>query len=136
MSNITVTVTFDSFDQASEFLIRYASETPPDHRRVITPPPEPEPEPEGKPKRTRAPKQEPEAPAKTERTVTKKAEPKAAKMEYSELQNEVFALARLDRDRAVEIVNGLGVGSYKELPEEKWPEALEQVKAAIAELSV
>lgn len=72
---------------------------------------------------------EPSAPAAT-------AAPAASSIDYATLQKAVFKLAGLSREETMALAKSFGVGTFKELPETKWPEALIAVNAKIAELEV
>lgn len=70
---------------------------------------------------------------------TVKAEPAAAPaekpaVEYKDLQAAVFKLAGKDRAAASKVVASFGVATFKELPADKWADALTAVNAALAEL--
>lgn len=69
-----------------------------------------------------------DAPASTAATVEK--------IEYPVLQKAVFALAGKSRDAAVAVSASFGVKTFKDLPEEKWADALAAVNAKLAELEV
>lgn len=60
----------------------------------------------------------------------------APAIKYDDLKNAVFKLAGKSRDAAVEVNKQLGVSTMKELPAERWPEALAAVQAKLAELEV
>lgn len=66
----------------------------------------------------------PEAPA---------AQP-ASSIDYATLQKAVFSLAGKSRDAAASVAADFGVKTFKELDASKWAEALEAVKAKLAEL--
>ncbi len=55
-------------------------------------------------------------------------------VDYPTLQKAVFALAGKSREAAGAVAASLGVKTFKELPEAKWTEALDVVKAKLAEL--
>jgi hypothetical protein len=63
------------------------------------------------------------------------AKPKADSVDYPTLQKAVFKLAGISRDEAGAAAKAFGVNTFKELPSEKWGEALKSVEAKIAELS-
>lgn len=54
-------------------------------------------------------------------------------IEYPVLQKAVFELAGKDKTKAMAVAAGLGVKTFKELPPERYAEALDAVKAALAE---
>jgi len=56
-----------------------------------------------------------------------------AAIEYPVLQKAVFALAAKSREAATALVATFGVKTFKELPAEKWAEALAAVNAKLAE---
>lgn len=53
---------------------------------------------------------------------------------YPDLQKAVLALHKLDPSAAIPIAKSLGADTFKVLPEAKWAEALDLVKAKTAEL--
>jgi hypothetical protein len=93
------------------------------------------------------PAPKPEKPAKVEKaaaapevapapvTVTPTEVPApAAAVEYPVLQKAVFTLAGKSRDAAAAVAASMGVKTFKELPADKWADALAAVNAKIAEL--
>ena len=58
-----------------------------------------------------------------------KGDAPAAKVEYSELQAAVLALHKLDATAAKPIAEGMGFPNFKAMPDDKWAEALQKVKA-------
>lgn len=54
-------------------------------------------------------------------------------IEYPVLQKAVFELASKDKTKAMAVAAELGVKTFKELPPERYAEALDAVKAALAE---
>ena len=54
--------------------------------------------------------------------------------DYPTLQKAVFTLAGKDREAAMAIARSFGVRTFKELPADKWAEALAAVNAKLAEL--
>lgn len=62
------------------------------------------------------------------------ATPSGAAVEYADLQKAVFALARNSTTSAAAVATSLGVKTFKELPQERWAEALAAVNAKLAEL--
>ena len=70
-------------------------------------------------------------PAKT--AAPAQAEAPAA-IDYPTLQKAVFALAGKSRDAASAVAASFGVKTFKELPADKWADALAAVNAKIAEL--
>lgn len=57
-----------------------------------------------------------------------------ASIEYPVLQKAVFALAAKSREAATALVAEFGVKTFKELPAEKWADALAAVNAKLAEV--
>ena len=55
-------------------------------------------------------------------------------VEYPVLQKAVFALAGKSREAAAAVAASMGVKTFKELPQDKWAEALTAVTAKLAEL--
>ncbi len=55
-------------------------------------------------------------------------------VDYATLQKAVFALAGKSREAAAGVAASLGVKTFKELPEDKWAEALGAVQEKLAEL--
>ncbi len=55
-------------------------------------------------------------------------------VEYPVLQKAVFALAGKSREAAAAVAQSFGVKTFKELPADKWADALAAVNAKIAEL--
>lgn len=53
---------------------------------------------------------------------------------YPELQKAVFALAQKSRDAAAEVAASFKVKTFKDLPADRWADALAAVKAKAAEL--
>lgn len=58
----------------------------------------------------------------------------APAVDYPTLQKAVFALAGKSRDKAASVAAGLGVKTFKDLPDTRWAEALAAVNAALAEV--
>jgi hypothetical protein len=58
----------------------------------------------------------------------------SAPVEYPLLQKAVFALAGKSREAAAAVAAGFGVKTFKELPADKWGEALGAVQEKLAEL--
>jgi outer membrane biosynthesis protein TonB len=57
-----------------------------------------------------------------------------AAVDYSVLQKAVFTLAGKSREAAAGVAQSFGVKTFKELPADKWADALAAVNAKIAEL--
>lgn len=57
-----------------------------------------------------------------------------APVEYPVLQKAVFALATKSRDAAAGVAASFGVKTFKDLPQDKWGDALAAVNAKIVEL--
>lgn len=55
-------------------------------------------------------------------------------VEYPVLQKAVFALAGKSREAAAAVAASMGVKTFKELPQDKWADALTAVTAKLAEL--
>ncbi len=55
-------------------------------------------------------------------------------VEYPVLQKAVFALAGKSREAAAGVAGSFGVKTFKELPQDKWADALAAVNAKLAEL--
>lgn len=58
----------------------------------------------------------------------------APAVEYAVLQKAVFALAGKSREAAAAVAAGFGVKTFKDLPADKWADALAAVNAKLAEL--
>ena len=82
--------------------------------------PKPDPKPAAEPST-------PEAPAAS---TASSSEP----VEYPVLQKAVFALAGKSREAAAAVAASMGVKTFKELPQDKWADALVAVNAKLAEL--
>lgn len=105
--------------ESGEFIPAAELTKQPKAEKVATPKPDPKPEPAAAP--TPAP-----APAASTST--------ASSVEYPVLQKAVFTLAGKSRKAAAEVAASMGVETFKELPAEKWGDALAAVNAKIAEL--
>jgi hypothetical protein len=55
-------------------------------------------------------------------------------VDYATLQKAVFALAGKDKPAAMALATSLGVKTFKDLPADRWGEALAAVNAKLAEL--
>ena len=90
-----------------------------------------------KPAKTEAPAQavgtQPTATGEAVAAPESQAEAPAA-IDYPTLQKAVFALAGKSRDAASAVAASFGVKTFKELPADKWADALAAVNAKIAEL--
>lgn len=62
------------------------------------------------------------------------AEPPAPAVDYPTLQKAVFALAGKSREAAAAVAASFGVKTFKDLPADKWADALAAVNAKLAEL--
>lgn len=60
----------------------------------------------------------------------------APAVQYGELQKAVLLLAGKNRDAALSLASSMGVKTFKELSQERWPEALAAVNNKIVELGV
>lgn len=58
----------------------------------------------------------------------------AASVDYPTLQKAVFALAAKSREAAAAIAQSFGVRTFRELPADKWADALTAVNAKLAEI--
>lgn len=58
----------------------------------------------------------------------------ASSVDYPTLQKAVFALAGKSRESAAAVAASFGVKTFKELPQDKWGEALGAVQEKLAEL--
>lgn len=58
----------------------------------------------------------------------------ASTIEYTVLQKAVFALAGKSREAAAAVAASFGVKTFKDLPADKWADALAAVNAKLAEL--
>lgn len=58
----------------------------------------------------------------------------AASVDYPTLQKAVFALAGKSREAAAAVAASFGVKTFKDLPADKWADALAAVNAKLAEL--
>lgn len=63
-----------------------------------------------------------------------KGDAPAVKVEYSELQAAVLALHKLDATAAKPIAEAMGFPNFKAMPDDKWAEALQKVKAKTEEV--
>lgn len=90
-----------------------------------------------KPAKTEAPAQavgtQPTATEEAVAAPESQAEAPAA-IDYPTLQKAVFALAGKSRDAASAVAASFGVKTFKELPADKWADALAAVNAKIEEL--
>lgn len=73
---------------------------------------------------------EPSAPETPAVSTASSSEP----VEYPVLQKAVFTLAGKSREAAAAVAASFGVKTFKELPQDKWADALAAVNAKIAEL--
>lgn len=73
-------------------------------------------------------------PAPTAASAEAKPQASTAAIEYPVLQKAVFALAGKSREAAAAVAASLGVKTFKELPADKWSEALGAVTEKLAEL--
>lgn len=80
--------------------------------------------------------QEPKTPSVEVSTTTSSAAASGASetVEYPVLQKAVFALAGKSREAAASVASSFGVKTFKELPAEKWADALAAVNTKLAEL--
>lgn len=83
--------------------------------------------------------QEPKTPSSdashtTSSAAASGANESSAAVEYPVLQKAVFALAGKSREAAASVASSFGVKTFKELPAEKWADALAAVNAKLAEL--
>lgn len=62
------------------------------------------------------------------------AAPAASSIDYATLQKAVFALAGKSRESAAAVAASFGVKTFKELPQDKWGDALAAVQEKLAEL--
>ena len=62
------------------------------------------------------------------------AAPAASSIDYATLQKAVFALAGKSRESAAAVASSFGVKTFKELPQDKWGDALAAVQEKLAEL--
>jgi hypothetical protein len=62
------------------------------------------------------------------------AAPAASSIDYATLQKAVFALAGKSRESAAQVAGSFGVKTFKELPQDKWGDALAAVQEKLAEL--
>lgn len=136
---ITITLNFKSIEAARKALLEIPSS-------ALVGGPEPEPELEypntEAPKPAAAPAaasgkataKAGAAPGKTAAEKTPTAEPPAPAVDYPTLQKAVFALAGKSREAAAAVAAGFGVKTFKDLPADKWADALAAVNAKLAEL--
>lgn len=136
---IQVTLTFTSLSAALKALREIPESTLNGALTDITPAVEEEAAPEPSPKPAK--KKPSPAPvlevAPSQPTAKPEALPLpavAAAVEYPELQKAVLQLAGKNRDAALELASRMGVKTFKELPADRWPEALAAVNTRIAEL--
>lgn len=76
----------------------------------------------------------PEVSTTTNSVAAGSANETAQTVEYSVLQKAVFALAGKSREAAAAVAASLGVKTFKELPADKWADALAAVNGKLAEL--
>lgn len=80
------------------------------------------------------------APAKPTTEASATTQPAAASdakpVTYAELQAAVLKLHKADATAAKPIAEGMGFANFKAMPEDKWPEALKRVQAALTERGV
>jgi hypothetical protein len=74
------------------------------------------------------------SPASSQKPAGEAPKADGAKVEYKDLQQAVMKLAGKSRDEAAALVATFNVKTFKELPEDKWAEALAAVNAKLAEL--
>lgn len=135
---ISVTLNFPSIDAA----LRVLREIPENSLAgtVVTEEPKPAPkapkaskaaaEPVAAPAQPTAQPEEAPAPA----AAPAEPEPAAATVDYPTLQKAVFALAGKSREDAAIVAASFGVKTFKELPQDKWGEALDAVNHRLAQL--
>lgn len=127
---ISITLNFKSIDAARAALLEI-----PQTALVGGPDPEVA-APAPKPVKAAKPAPEPVVaqPQATAAPVEAPAPAAAPAVEYPVLQKAVFALAGKNREAAAAVVAGFGVKTFKELPQDKWAEALAAVNAKLAEV--
>lgn len=141
---ITVTLTFTSIDAAVRAL-REIPESALAGAQVAAPvvkdeTPDPKPTKASKASKTAAEPvvAQPQPTAKREEAqapAAAAAQPDPAPaVEYAVLQKAVFALAAKSRDAAAAVAQSFGVRTFKELPADKWADALAAVTAKLAEI--
>jgi hypothetical protein len=152
---IAITLNFKTIEAARQALLEIPASS-----LVVTPAPAPEAAPAPAPvivqEPTSAPKAEMAAASATSPAIVEKVavqEPKtpsvevsttssavasgandSATVEYPVLQKAVFALAGKSREAAAAVASGFGVKTFKDLPSEKWADALAAVNAKLAEI--
>lgn len=130
---IAITLQFTSIEAARQALLEI-----PETALAAAPLPTPETKPaKAEPKKAEAKKVEPVAEKAEPKPEPVKEAPKVeqpAAIEYSVLQKAVFALAGKSREAAAGLAAEFGVKTFKELPSEKWFEALNAVYAKIEAL--
>jgi hypothetical protein len=153
---IAITLNFKSLDAA----LRVLREIPENHLvEVADPKPVQAQEPapgqatakaDAAPKKTAAAKAQPAAPAEAPPPASTAATEgnaaaassapeataasSASSIDYATLQKAVFALAGKSREAAAQVASSFGVKTFKELPQDKWGDALAAVQEKLAEL--
>ena len=132
---ITVTLTFRSIDEAVRAL-REIPESALAGAPVATKDEVPAPKPSKTAAEPAVAQPQPtakheEAPAQAAADVPAETAPS---VDYPTLQKAVFALAAKSRDAAAAVAKSFGVRTFKELPADKWADALAAVSAKLAEL--
>lgn len=106
-----------------------AAEVKADKPKADKPKAEPKPEVAADPKPVAEPSTQ-EAPA----AQTASSSEASPSVDYPVLQKAVFALAHKSREAAAALAADFGVKTFKELPADKWADALATVNAKLAEL--
>lgn len=134
---IAITLNFKSLESALKALLEIPQSALADDEPVVTSEAKPvaaKSEHKAKPEPKKVEPAAEKAPAKTEPPAEAQADAPAEAIEYPVLQKAVFALAGKSRDEATKLVAAFGVKTFKELPADKWSEALAAVNAKLAEL--
>lgn len=134
---IQVTLTFTSLSAALRALRDIPESTLDGALTDITPAEEAALEPPAPKSAKRKPAPEPAvAPAPPIAEPEAAPPPVAAAVTYPELQKAVMQLAGRNREAALGVAKQLGVGNFKELPSDRWPEAMHAVTARLTDLEV
>ena len=132
---ITVTLTFRSIDEAVRAL-REIPESALAGAPVATKDEVPAPKPSKTAAEPAVAQPQPTAKheeAQAQAAAADQSEP-APSVDYPTLQKAVFTLAAKSRDAAAAVAKSFGVRTFKELPADKWADALIAVNAKLAEL--
>ncbi len=131
--SVTVSMTFASLAEAMAALSSLPSGATPTKPEKVKP--DPKPTTAATPAAAPAPSS-PTAEAPPAVAPAPKVQPSAPALDYPTLQKAVFELAATPagREAAIALCKELGVATFKDLPADRWPAALDLVKARTEEL--